>query len=166
MKKGSAIKLMVFDVDGVLTDGSVYVDSRGRENKRYKLTEIDSLNDIKNIGIRIGAITGEDTPIVDVFEKNVGWDFFVRGCKNKLESLKIIEKKLGLESQNIGYIGDGKYDIECITYAGLGVCPQNAIFDVKNVSDVVLSGFGGDSCIYELLYLLKKINGDQNDRID
>ena len=143
-----------FDIDGVLTDGYIYINSEGQETKRYRLTEIDALNDIKRHGYRIAAITGEDTPIVDCFKRIVKWDYFESGCKDKLSSLKRIAENNGLIPKDICYIGDGKYDIEAVRYAGLGVCPQNAIQDVKEVADVILEGYGGQTCVYELFKLL------------
>lgn len=150
------IKMVVFDIDGVLTDGCIYVDSSGNETKKFRLTEIDALNDIQRSGIKVSAITGEDTRIVDIFEKKAEWSYFIRGCKDKLSALKDIEKKTGLNRSEICYIGDGKYDIECIRYAGLGVCPSNAISDAKSAADIVLDGSGGENCIYELYKIMDK----------
>ena len=150
------IKLVVFDIDGVLTDGNIYVDCEGKETKCFRLTEIDTLNDIERSGIKIAAITGEDTRIVDVFEEKAIWSYFVRGCKDKLSELKRILTDFGVDREEICYIGDGKYDIEPIKYVGLGVCPSNAIQDVKDVADIVLKGSGGESCIYELHQMINK----------
>lgn len=63
------IKIVCLDIDGVLTDGLVHVDQHGNEFKSIKLTELDALNDIKRLGYKLAAITGEDTPIVEVFQK-------------------------------------------------------------------------------------------------
>ena len=152
------IKLVVFDIDGVLTDGNVYVDSEGKETKCFRLTEIDALNDIEKSGIRIAAITGEDTSIVDVFERKANWSYFIRGCKDKLSELKRIITDFGIGRMEVCYIGDGKYDVECIKYVGLGVCPNNAIEAVKQVADIVLKGTGGESCIYELYQMIGMSN--------
>ena len=155
------IKLVVFDIDGVLTDGNIYVDSTGKETKRFRLTEIDALNDIERSGILIAAITGEDTSIVDVFERKANWSHFVRGCKDKISELKRIITDFGIDREEVCYIGDGKYDVESIKYAGLGVCPANAIQEVKDIADIVLAGFGGESCIYELYQMLRNKNMEQ-----
>ena len=149
------VKIIFFDIDGVLTDGMVHVDESGHEYKSYRLTEIDAINDIINAGYRTVAVTGEDTPIVDVFERRVAWSDFVRGCKDKLSEVKRISYKYNCNPQEICYIGDGKYDISPIEYAGVGVCPQNAIQCVKEVADIVLNGYGGNNCIYELYEILK-----------
>ncbi len=152
------IKVVVFDIDGVLTDGMVYVDEQGCESKAYRLTEIDALNDLINDGIQLVAITGEDTPIVDVFERRVSWKEFVRGCKDKLSEVKRICDTYNVGRESVCYIGDGKYDIPAIEYSGLGVCPANAIAQVKSIADIVLSGCGGDNCINELYELITKRN--------
>lgn len=152
------IKLVIFDIDGVLTDGKVYVDYLGNESKAYSLTEIDAIDELKKNGYMIAAITGEDTTIVDVFERKIKWNQFFKGSKDKVSAIKIIENGLGISSNEICYIGDGKYDISPICYVGLGVCPANAIPQVKEVADIVLSSCGGDGCVNELLMYLKALS--------
>ena len=151
------IKLIIFDIDGVLTDGNVIVDETGKEYKSYNLTEIDSINDLKSKGFLIAAITGEDTPITNLFKKKIDWNDFISGCKNKLSEVKNLEQKFKLMTDEICYIGDGKYDIAAIQYVGLGVCPNNAIPEVKSVAKYVLKGVGGKNCIKELNELLNNI---------
>lgn len=157
MLKKRKIKLVCFDVDGVLTDGMVHIDQDGREYKSFRLTEMDALNDIKNMGFKIAAITGEDTPIVEHFKKRFPWDAFVSGCKDKVSAIKMLEREFCTCGKEICYVGDGKYDVPAIRYAGLGACPQNAIKEAKAAADVILEGSGGQSCIYELFLLLKEI---------
>lgn len=150
------IELVVFDIDGVLTDGKVYVDHLGNESKAFRLTEIDALNEIKELGFKIAAITGESTPIVSVFEKKVMWDRFYKGCKDKVSAIKEMENLWRLQPDNICYIGDGKYDLDPIKYVGMGVCPGNAIPVVKSVAHIVLSQNGGEGCVNELLNHLQR----------
>ena len=152
--RDTMIKLVVFDIDGVLTNGDVWVDEVGREYKSYRLTEIDSLNSLKQKGYRIAAITGEDTAIVKVFQRKVKWDAFICGCKDKRTMLQTLQEQFGLSADEICYIGDGKYDAPAIAYAGLGVAPANAIEAVKCEADVTLNGKGGESCVAELEALL------------
>ena len=79
------IKLLVFDIDGVLTDGSIIIDSNGKEQKKINLKDIDAIFCLKRKGYRLAAITGEDKEIVSYFEKRFPWDYFYRGnkCKKK-----------------------------------------------------------------------------------
>ena len=148
------IRLLIFDIDGVLTDGSVSIDEAGHEHKSYNLTEIDALNDLRRDGYMLAAITGEDKPIVDVFQRLLPWNVFLRGCKDKVAGIRKLEKHLVVDASEICYIGDGKYDVPAIRYAGLGVAPGNAIAEAKETADIVLEGLGGKNCINELRRLL------------
>lgn len=154
--KMSTIKMIFFDIDGVLTDGNIYIDESGKESKRFRLTEIDALNSICNIGIQLVAITGEDTPIVDVFRKKINWTKFITGCKDKKNQVIKVQQEFQLDKTELCYIGDGKYDIESIEYVGVGICPNNAIDDAKDVADIVLAGCGGESCVYELYKMIRE----------
>lgn len=87
------IDLIVFDIDGVITDGSVIVDSDGNEQKRINLKDIDAIFELHRKGYQLAAITGENTKIVDYFKKRFPWDYFYFGNKSKKETLKQIEQK-------------------------------------------------------------------------
>lgn len=152
------VELIVFDIDGVITDGSVIVDSNGAEQKQVNLKDIDAIFELHRRGYKLAAITGEDTEIVDYFEKRFPWEYFYRGNKTKKETMQQIEAGTGVARENICYIGDGKYDVEPLTYAGLGVCPANAIDRAKNAADIILQNDGGKGCIWELISVLEKYN--------
>ena len=151
-------RLLVFDIDGVLTDGNVSIDEAGHEHKSYNLTEIDALNDLRRSGYIVAAITGEDKPIVDVFQRLLPWDGFLRGCKDKVAGIQQLEMQFAVDALEICYIGDGKYDVPAIRYAGLGIAPGNAITEAKEAADVVLRGVGGKDCINELRSLISNMN--------
>lgn len=154
------IELIVFDIDGVITDGSVIIDSQGHEQKQINLKDIDAIFELHQRGYKLAAITGEDTEIVDYFERRFPWEYFYRGNKTKKETMQQIEAGTGIGRKNICYIGDGKYDVEPLTYAGLGVCPANAIDKAKNAADIILQNDGGKGCIWELISILEKYNDD------
>lgn len=155
------IELIVFDIDGVITDGSVIIDSDGREQKQINMKDIDAIFELHRRGYKIAAITGEDTEIVGYFENRFPWTYFYRGSKTKKETMQLIEAGTGISRENICYIGDGKYDVEPLTYAGLGLCPADAIDKAKNAADIVLQKNGGDGCVWEIISILEKYN-DEN----
>lgn len=152
------IKLVIFDIDGVITDGSIIVDSTGREQKKINLKDIDAIFQIKREGCRLAAITGEDSDIVGYFEQRFPWDYFYRGNKSKTDTIREIMQKENLTSEEICYIGDGKYDVEPLAYAGLGICPRDAIDNAKNAADIILQQGGGQGCLWELLDILRTYN--------
>lgn len=154
------IELIVFDIDGVITDGTVIIDSNGNEQKQINLKDIDAIFELNRRGFKLAAITGEDTEIVNYFEKRFPWEYFYRGNKTKRETMQQIEEGTGISRENICYIGDGKYDIEPLMYAGLGICPANAIDKAKNAADVILQNDGGNGCIWEVISILEKYNDE------
>lgn len=152
------IKLIVFDIDGVITDGSVIIDTNGNEQKKVNLKDIDAIFELKRRGFLLAAITGEETSIVNYFEKRFPWEYFYKGNKTKKETMKLIEEGTGVTRENICYVGDGKYDIEPLLYAGLGICPANAIDKAKQAADIILQNNGGEGCIWEILTILEQYN--------
>lgn len=152
------IELIVFDIDGVVTDGSVIIDSNGNEQKQINLKDIDAIYELHRRGYKLAAITGEDTDIVNYFEKRFPWEYFYRGNKTKKETMQQIEQGTGINRENICYVGDGKYDVEPLTYAGLGLCPANAIDKAKNAADIILQNDGGNGCVWEIISILEKYN--------
>lgn len=148
------IELVVFDIDGVLTDGSILVDAQGREQKRINIKDIDAIFELKRRGYHLAALTGEDTEIVGYFRSRFPWDTFFAGCKQKLAAIRDIAGTLGLTLEQTAYIGDGKYDLEVLPYVGLSVCPADAIYEARLQADVVLHRDGGGGCIWELLDIL------------
>lgn len=154
------IELIVFDIDGVITDGSVIIDSKGHEQKQINLKDIDAIFELHRRGYKLAAITGEDTEIVDYFEKRFPWEYFYRGNKTKKETMQQIEAGTGISREHICYVGDGKYDIEPLTYAGLGLCPANAIDKARGAADVILQNDGGKGCLWEILSILEQYNDE------
>ena len=149
------IELVIFDIDGVLTDGSILVDSQGREQKRVSIKDIDAIFELKRRGYRLAAVTGEKTEIVDYFQNRFPWDRFYRGCKRKLETIRELVRELGLSMEQTAYIGDGKYDLEVLPHVGLSACPADAIREARLTADVVLQKPGGEGCVWELLSILE-----------
>lgn len=152
------IQLIVFDIDGVITDGSVIIDANGNEQKKINLKDIDAIFELHRRGYTLAAITGEDTNIVDYFEKRFPWSYFYRGNKTKKETMQLIEADTKIKRENICYIGDGKYDVEPLQYAGLGICPANAIDRARNAASIILQNNGGAGCLWEIISILEQYN--------
>lgn len=152
------IKLVVFDIDGVLTDGSIQVDSQGNEQKRVNLKDIDAVFELKRKGFLLAAITGENSPIVSYFQQRFPWDYFFCGCKGKAEVLIQLMCDLGLGRESVAYIGDGKYDIEVLPCVGLSFCPADAVKEAQLAADIILSRKGGEGCAWEMLEILQNYN--------
>lgn len=156
------IKLIIFDIDGVITDGSIIVDENGNEQKRINLKDIDAIFELKREKFVIAAITGENSKIVNYFKERFPWDYFYSGIKNKTEIIKEIEIKSDINKEQMCYIGDGKYDVEPLNYVRLSMCPNDAIDKAKEASDVVLQNKSGEGCLWEMISILKDYNEEDN----
>lgn len=145
------IRLVLLDIDGVLTDGRVTVDSRGNEYKTIDFKDIDAVFEMKRRKLLVGLITGEATPITLFFRDRFKPDFFYNGCKDKPEALREILEKTGLTAAEACYMGDGKYDIPVMKLVKYSACPANAIPEVKMQAGWQLETRGGEGAVWELL---------------
>lgn len=157
------VELVIFDIDGVLTDGSILVDSQGREQKRINIKDIDAIFELKRKGYRLAAVTGENTEIVNYFRNRFPWDYFYCGCKKKLETIRSLVDELSLSMDQTAYIGDGKYDLDILPHVGLSICPADAIREARLQADVVLHRAGGEGCVWELLSVLETYQKPDSD---
>lgn len=154
------IKHIIFDIDGIITDGSIIVDVNGNEQKKINLKDIDAIYELYREGYSISAITGENTAIVNYFKDRFPWKYFYKNEKHKSFKLIDIAEKDNILMEEICYVGDGKYDIEPLQMAGLGICPADAIDNVKDASDVILQSNSGQGGLWELITILKQYNDD------
>lgn len=148
------IKAVIFDIDGVITDGKIYTNGREDIYKTLALKDLDALMELKKMGYILGAITGENNTFTDYLKKQFSIDYFINSKEKKKNLLELIEKER-LCSEEIVYVGDGKYDIPVIEYVEWSMCPSDAIWEVKERAKVILKTKGGDGCIAEVCKWLK-----------
>ena len=148
------IKVLLSDIDGVLTDGKVTFDAQGNETKTVNFTDMDAMGSFRQKGVKICLVTGEKTPIVEYFKKRFRPDFFICGCHTKGEAVKQLMEENGFSPNEVCYIGDGKYDLPVMPLVRISVCPANAIREVKAAASINLQTRGGDGAIKELLDIL------------
>lgn len=153
---------MIFDIDGVITDGNVIIDEQGKEQKKVNLKDIDAVYELHRRGFKLAAITGEHTAIVTYFEKRFPWDFFYKGIKQKTQKIKELQEQLNCVPEEICYVGDGKYDVGPLSYTGLGICPADAIDQAKAASKIILQAGSGAGCLWELIGILQDYNHGEN----
>lgn len=151
------IEAVFLDVDGVLTDGAVYVDASGNETKRILFDDIDAIFELKRAGLKIGFITGEETSFCQFVKKRFDPDFFIPGCKDKLSALKQILMETGLDKSRVCYAGDAKRDIPLLEFLPLSFAPSDVDDSIKTSAKVVLKTQRGHGVVNEIAtYILKK----------
>lgn len=153
------IKMVIFDVDGVLTNGKIYIDEKGHETKRFNYIDIDAYTIIKR-KYKTAIITREGSNWI---KNKFRPDYYYGWCLTKYDAFKdILIKENNLDVLDCCYIGDSLHDIDILKSVGLSVCPNNALDEVKQYCHTILSKNGGDGVIYELKTLLEIYNGNYN----
>ncbi|MCP4481285.1 MAG: HAD hydrolase family protein [bacterium] len=143
-EKLKKIKLILTDVDGVLTKGEVFFDSQGVELKTWNVRDGLALSIAKRLDdLDIGLITGKTSNSVKSRAENLGIKYVIQGCMNKLEGWSEIKKGSGLQDDEIAYIGDDLIDIPILKLAGVSVCPLDAAPEVFSCVDIVSNIKGG-----------------------
>ena len=139
----SNIKLVLFDVDGVLTDGTIYISEQGECLKSFNVKDGLVIELLRLHGILTGVLSGKASPALDFRCKQLGFDFVITGCKNKLPKVSEICKNLNIDYANIAFCGDDVLDLPVMQLVGLGVAPADAHALVLENADLILSSNDG-----------------------
>ena len=150
MSRHGAIKLLVMDVDGVMTDGKVTYSSDGNEWKSFNIKDGVGIKRVQQAGIQTAIITGRVSPMVERRATELGINHLVQGREDKLTALRELLGTLQIELKNVAYMGDDLPDVDAIVSCGLGACPANAAGDVISKADWIASRNGGEGCVREL----------------
>ena len=144
------IKLAAFDVDGVLTDGSLTFDENGKEYKTYNAKDGQGIVNLNNAGIITAIITARDNGTVYHRAKNLHIPELHQGVKNKIEKLREIITKYNISYDEVSYMGDDLPDICILKEVGLAACPADAVDEVKAVANFISTQNGGHGAVREL----------------
>ena len=120
------IRLVVFDVDGVLTDGSLYLDGDGNEYKAFYARDGYGLKILMQSGVEIGIISGRDSPVVEKRMTELGIPHLYQGCLDKRPVFEALLKQLGLRATQAAYVGDDIMDLPVMRRAHLAVAVADA----------------------------------------
>ncbi len=144
------IEAILFDVDGVLTDGRIYYDETGNEWKAFHVRDGLMIKRMADMGFRFGAVTGRSSRLVERRMKELGVQFLMQKCMNKKSALMKFAADYDLEFEQIAFVGDDVIDLPAMALAGLAACPADADAEVKKRSDIVLEQIGGHGVLREL----------------
>lgn len=160
------IKMLLTDVDGVLTDTGVYYSVSGEELKRFSLRDgmgVERLREL--VKVKVGIVSGEKSLLVRKRAEKLDIEEIHLGAKNKIKVLKNICKERGLEYNQIAYIGDDVNDLEIIDAVGVSACPADAMKNVKEKVDIVLENIGGNGAFREFAEIIieEKLKNKEED---
>lgn len=149
--------MLIFDVDGVLTDGKIIYTNSGDEIKAFNVKDGQIIRFLKESGIKVGVITGRSSALVERRCIELKLDFFHQGAKDKWA---VIEEEMGeLNAEDVGYIGDDIIDLKAIIRCGLGVASADGMEYVRDYADLVTSANGGEGVVREVADLILASQG-------
>jgi 3-deoxy-D-manno-octulosonate 8-phosphate phosphatase (KDO 8-P phosphatase) len=159
--RAAAVVLLLLDVDGVLTDGSlVYTDS-GEEAKAFNTQDGLGLKLLRQAGVETGLITARRSAIVKRRAEELAVDHIHQGVDHKLTAFKEILRRSGRKPAEVCYMGDDWIDLAVLSRVGLAVCPANGVPEVQNICHYVARRNGGQGAVREICDLIITAKGLQ-----
>ncbi len=154
LAKARRIRYLLLDVDGVMTDGMIYLDQEGRETKAFNIYDGSGVHRIRKAGVQVGIITGRYSTIVDYRAKELGITEVHQRVLDKVKVYDQILVKYGLKDEEMAYMGDDVIDIPVLERVGLSVAVPNAHPEVRGRVDWITRSPGGRGAVRELTDLL------------
>lgn len=155
-------KMLLLDVDGVLTDGSIFIDKDGEELKRFNVKDGLGIKRIQEAGCIVGVITGRASMALRHRLNSLNVSIIHENIKNKLPVYEEILKEYSLRDEDICYMGDDLPDLPILKRVGFSACPEDAVEEVKNICKFCSKYSGGNGAVRELtdalLSLSEKFN--------
>lgn len=167
-EKAKHIKLIIFDVDGVLTDGSLFFDNQGQEYKAFNSLDGHGIRLLLENGIEVALITGRKSNLVLKRAENLRLspELIYQGYRDKLPAFKDLLEKTGLDKQHIAYVGDDVIDLPIMSQVGFSLSVDNAHWFVKEHSDYVSTKAGGKGAAREISELILDAQGKLDDLLN
>ncbi|WP_026953735.1 KdsC family phosphatase [Algoriphagus vanfongensis] len=159
-ERAEKIKLLITDVDGVLTDGGIIYDNDQMEYKKYNVKDGLIIHHLRRSRIMVGAITGRASKVVENRCEELRFDFHYHGVKDKLKKLHEILETMELELDQVAYIGDDLIDLPILHQVGLAVAPADAIHYIKPYVHLVSPFAGGQGVFRDTADLILHAKGN------
>jgi 3-deoxy-D-manno-octulosonate 8-phosphate phosphatase (KDO 8-P phosphatase) len=154
-----AVRLMAFDVDGILTDGSLWYGESGEMLKRFNALDGHGLRLLGESGIVVALVTGRDGPIISRRAADLGISIVHQGIRDKLQTLEALARESGYTMSQVGYMGDDIIDLPAMQRAGLAASVPNAPTYVARAAHWVASRSGGAGAVRECCDLILAAQG-------
>jgi 3-deoxy-D-manno-octulosonate 8-phosphate phosphatase (KDO 8-P phosphatase) len=150
------IKILVLDVDGVLTDGTLIINSNGSESKSFNILDGHGIKMWRRAGLKVAFFSGRASQPTKHRAKQLDVDYVFEDCHDKLIAIKEFLGQTGFSPQQVAYVGDDLTDLPVIKYVGFGAAVANAVNEVKKYADYVAACEGGKGAVREVIeYILK-----------
>ena len=160
IEKAKKIKLLAFDVDGVLSDGGIYIDHNGNESKKFYAQDGHGIKILQSIGIDVMIISGRTSNCVAKRADELGIERIIQGSRNKLQSFH--DENIQLAADEICFVGDDIVDIELLKYVGLSIIVPNSNYILTKLEFDWITprngGYGAIRDVCDLIYYSRIIS--------
>ncbi len=160
------IQLVIFDVDGVLTDGSIIIGDDGEEYKAFHSRDGHGMKLLQYTGVEIGIITGRTSKVVEHRMMSLGINFVYQGQRVKMPAFENMLEQLNLKPEQCAYVGDDWVDLAVMGRVGLAIAVQDAAPLVKEKAHWVTDAKGGKGAAREVCEMIMKGQGTLQDQIE
>ncbi|NGM64738.1 KdsC family phosphatase [Sphingobacterium sp. SGR-19] len=157
LQRFAHIKVLVLDVDGVLTDGSVLVTEEGEQLRRFSVKDGYAIQLAIKRGLRILAITGGKSTGIFHRLRGLGVEDVYLDVADKLTLLQEVIRRYDVALEDVAFMGDDMPDLKCLKEVGLPMCPQDAVEEIKAVSRYVSPKRGGEGCVRDVIEKILKL---------
>lgn len=161
MEQLAKIKLVITDIDGVLTDGSLYYDENGEALKYFNVKDGLGIKMLLACGIQVAVLSGGDTPILRRRIKSLGIPLFQLGKMSKRQACLDLMQQAGVCAEETAFLGDDTLDLPAFEVCGLAVAVGDAFDYIKAQADLVLTRAGGHSAFRELSDMILNAQGKE-----
>ena len=159
LDRARRIKLMIFDVDGVLTDGRLWYTAEGKELKSFHAFDGHGMKMLADAGVRCAILSGRKSSAVAARARELGIDIVRQGVAGKREEFARMVKKLRLDASAAGYMGDDLVDIPVLRRCGFACAPREAPEPVRQCAHYVCSAAAGGGAVRELCEFILRAQG-------
>jgi len=160
VEKAKNIKLLILDVDGVLTDGRLFFDNDGNEYKSFHARDGHGIKLLQQTGVQVAIISGRKSSTVALRMKNLGVDHVYQGHENKIAAFNEIIEKIGIVPEQAAHVGDDLLDLPIMIRVGLAIAVNDANFAVKERADWCTTLPGGLGAVREVCDFIMQAQGN------
>lgn len=157
--KVQRLKLLILDVDGVLTDGRLFFDDRGKEYKCFHARDGHGIKLLRHSGVEVAVISGRKSNSVAIRMQNLGVELVYQGHENKRAAFSEVLQRLQLQPEQVAHVGDDVLDLPIMTQVGFAVAVADAHFAVKQRADWCTESMGGMGAVREVCDLIMQVQG-------
>lgn len=151
------IRYILLDVDGVLTDGKIYIDSQGKEMKVFNIYDGLGISLLRQNGIEVGLLSGRSSRAVQFRSEELGIKDVYQGISDKLRKYEEILLEKNLHDSEVAFIGDDLIDLPVLKRVGFSVAVANAVLEIKSHVHLITQKRGGEGAVREVADFILKV---------